>query len=529
MTLAAILDRIDDRINPIVVKELRQAVQSRMVVSILLLFLGLQVFLLGFFLMTRDARSAGGVDWTAGVETFRIQQVILLWTTMILVPAYAGLRLGGERADHNVDLMFISTLRPHSIVWGKFFANVVFGLLIFSACAPFMTFTYLLRGIDIPTILAVLAVDLLCMLFGVMLTLLLAALPGSRGVKAALFFFGFIQLVWLCAMMTGMTLVMPGTDFLNWNWEAWTAVAVSVAGVLASIGLMAFYAIAIISPPASNRILPLRLYLFVCWLALTVTLAALAWELNEAFLVGAYLMSVCPVLHLQFIISICERDEWGPRVRRMIPRRRLLRLLAWLFCTGAAGGVTFTLLLLLVTLAGAAALIDALSGLSPTVGPGASVTGAYHVLRGELFFTLYVVCYGLSAVVVRNVLLSRMLKPSMNWLVALLLVALGSSVPYVIVYVFFVDELRASTELAWWALPNPFTSFYEVGADAFYGQGGDYLVLLTAFLTVWVVAATLACLPWYLRQLRRFRPVSKRERELAAVTVVEVAPAVEAS
>ncbi|MFO0928272.1 MAG: hypothetical protein U0736_14740 [Gemmataceae bacterium] len=272
MTLSAVLDRLDDRLNPIVVKELRQAVQSRMVVGILLLFLGLQTFLLGFFLMTRDARASasGAIDWTAGVDAFRIQQVILLWTTMILVPAYAAIRLGGERADHNVDLMFISTLRPKSIVWGKFFANVVFGLLIFSACAPFMAFTYLLRGIDMATILVVFGIDLLCMLFGVMLALLLAALPGNRGFKAFLFFVGFVNLVWICSLMTGMTLMIPGTDFLNMPWEALAAAAVTVAAVLASIGLMAFYAIAIISPPASNRVLPLRVYLFATWLGLSV-------------------------------------------------------------------------------------------------------------------------------------------------------------------------------------------------------------------------------------------------------------------
>ena len=115
MNFTALLDRLDDRINPIVVKELRQAVKSRIVVGILLLFLGLQLFMLGVTLLLRDG---GGesitTDWNAGAGVFKSQQVVLLWTIMILVPAYAAIRLAAERADQNVDLMFISTLRPVS-------------------------------------------------------------------------------------------------------------------------------------------------------------------------------------------------------------------------------------------------------------------------------------------------------------------------------------------------------------------------------------------------------------------------------
>ena len=56
MTFPALIDWLDDRLNPIVVKELRQAVKSRLVVAILMLFLGIQLFLLFVFLLTRGAR-----------------------------------------------------------------------------------------------------------------------------------------------------------------------------------------------------------------------------------------------------------------------------------------------------------------------------------------------------------------------------------------------------------------------------------------------------------------------------------------
>src|SRR4051812_49514932 len=105
--------------NPIVVKELRQAVRSRVVVAVLMLFLLLQIALFGMYVFQMEtAHSREEEVFSAGRQVFRILQGILLGTCL-LVPIYAGLRLGAERSDTNVDLLFISTLRPRAIVAGK--------------------------------------------------------------------------------------------------------------------------------------------------------------------------------------------------------------------------------------------------------------------------------------------------------------------------------------------------------------------------------------------------------------------------
>src|SRR5262249_24721096 len=151
---AGFLERLDDSLNPIVVKELRQAVQSRFVVVALLLFLSLQLLILGLYLVFGyGARSADMESVNAGREGFLVLQGVLLGTCLLFIPLYAGVRLAAERSDTNVDLLFVTALKPRAIVRGKLFSAVVLVLLIFSACAPFMTFTYLLRGIDMPTIL----------------------------------------------------------------------------------------------------------------------------------------------------------------------------------------------------------------------------------------------------------------------------------------------------------------------------------------------------------------------------------------
>src|SRR5690348_12129733 len=159
MNSAVILDRFDDLLNPIAVKELRQAVKSRIVMSAMMLFLLIQLAILLLTLWFDDQPSADLVNLEAGRSIFQILQGFLLGTCMLLVPVYAGIRLAAEHSDTNVDLLFISTLRPRGIIAGKLQASVVLILLIFSACAPFMTFTYLLRGIDIPSIVVILSLD----------------------------------------------------------------------------------------------------------------------------------------------------------------------------------------------------------------------------------------------------------------------------------------------------------------------------------------------------------------------------------
>ena len=83
---------------------------------------------------------------------------ILMFTCMIFVPLYSGGRMSLERSNADMDLLYVTTLSPGAIVRGKYLTATALTLLIFSASMPFMILTYLLRGIDLPSIFFVLAV-----------------------------------------------------------------------------------------------------------------------------------------------------------------------------------------------------------------------------------------------------------------------------------------------------------------------------------------------------------------------------------
>jgi hypothetical protein len=503
-----LLTRLDDLLNPIVVKELRQAVKSRLVVFALLLFLTLQVVILGLFLMWRSAdtgRRAAEMDFQAGRQVFVVLQGILLGTCMLLVPAYAGVRLGVERSDSNVDLLFISTLRPRSIIAGKFFAAFVLILLIFSACAPFMTFTYLLRGLDIPTILLVLGIDLLAVLAGTQLMIFLGTIPGHWVFKVllGLFGFGWLMIIFWAALGSSVMLLEMGLPMPLDSWEFWAMALAILAGVLGIMGLWFVWSVALVSPPSSNRALPVRIFMLAQWLVTGAAAAAWSRQLSEFGPVGAWGILQVMLFGLQLVIAINEREQWSPRVARRIPRWRLWRLPAFLFYSGSAGGLTFGALFIGLTLL-AYRLWDI--WYPSSVGRPRDETAT--ILEALLVACLYTLCYCLLAVLVRSYLFTGRIKLTHTWVLWLTLVGIGSALPHIVDYIVFYNDYTRpySYEIDWWLLPNPFAAVLDITHShrSSWTQGFESRGLW--FSSTWAVLMVLASSPWYAQQLLRFHP-----------------------
>ena len=63
-----IVEKINDRLNPIVVKELRQAVQGKFLIVVLICFLCLQLLIVGLFLTDEAVTES----FNAGLNVFRV-------------------------------------------------------------------------------------------------------------------------------------------------------------------------------------------------------------------------------------------------------------------------------------------------------------------------------------------------------------------------------------------------------------------------------------------------------------------------
>ena len=193
-------------LNPIVIKELRQAVRSRILSGILMLFLLL--LFLGSVASLAGQGMARGEILEMGPKMFDACLAVLAVSSLVFIPIYTGIRLALEQ--HEADLVLYTPLPVPKLVQGKFLAGVYIAGLFFSVCAPFMTFSTLLRGIDWLTIQFVLFVLFFAICVAVLVAIAVAVLPFPVLIKLAfggafalalivvcylllLFFFGVVQ------------------------------------------------------------------------------------------------------------------------------------------------------------------------------------------------------------------------------------------------------------------------------------------------------------------------------------------------
>lgn len=506
MNAAALRDKLDDLLNPIVVKELRQAVRSRVLVAAITLFLVILLAILFFNLSVEEPRNTANNSLYAGRRIFLVLQGILLGACMVLIPAYAGIRLSSEHSETNVDLLFISTLRPRGIIAGKLQASIVLMLLIFSTCAPFMTFTYLLRGIDIPSIVLVLALDFLVVLFSTQAAIFLGAIPANIGLRLFLGFIGVVALIYLFigAMAASFGLLELGLGSLMDTLDFWLAVGGAVIFLVASIGLFFTWSVAIISSPSANRAFPVRLYFLAYWLVTGSVAGYLSYRSHELFWFLLWAYTIAGLLCLQLLVAINEREQWGLRILRTIPRHGWLRIPAFLLYSGSAGGVLF-----------AAGLIAATAGLTAwALADGSGIFSSVSSFRFDTYFreaaaigfiALYTFNYSLSAVWLRNVLLADRIKPSLTWVVALLLFAIGFALPLLLVFLFQSEEMRMGRVDPWWYITNPFATVLTI-LESHSAETNDFLTGAAVFLCLWGLGMVVANMGWFVRQIRRFHP-----------------------
>ena len=151
----SLLARLSDWFNPILVKETRQALRSwQFALTFILLLVACWVVTFGGIAVIGPSiyYAAGGG------ELLRAYFLILSLPLLVVVPFAAFRSLAAEREDNTYDLVSITTLRPRQIISGKLASSVVQMIMFFSAITPCLAFTYLLRGVDTPTIALLLGV-----------------------------------------------------------------------------------------------------------------------------------------------------------------------------------------------------------------------------------------------------------------------------------------------------------------------------------------------------------------------------------
>ncbi len=476
---------MDDQLNPIVVKELRQAVQGRFLSWVLLGFLLLQMILLGGSLLSVDVSSTSWISSRAGRTYFSFLQAILLGTCMLFVPMYTGVRMSLERTDQNADLMFISTLSPRAIVVGKFQSAVVLTILIFSACAPFMTVSYLLRGIDLPSIFSSLGISFLAILGGIQLAIFAACLPVGRFVRIILgvvllgiLFSWFLLVTSFNARIVRLGIAgMLGSRHIGW---VVTLLFLSYVSVLAILFVLS---VALLSTPSSNRVLPVRVVLSIIWVVSAVLALVFSFVEHSFRPIFGWTLLVSLTLAIILFFTINERESIGYRVTKTIPKNKLLRVLVFPFYSGVYSGVVWVFLSLFATL-----VVIGLGGLSGYFWAGwrhFSFNNEWMIPSGGLLFAFN---YSATGYLIRRRWFQQV-RSGFTWTFALFVFAACSILP--MLFAFFLGFWRNLQEGSMIFTP------FVLGSYKYKETGFVIALVWSALMLVWI-------LPQVIRYFTRF-------------------------
>ena len=440
--------------------------------------------------LTPTTQSVTNSDFTAGRAIFGILFTIMLGVSLIFVPAYTAVRMIAERSDTNVDLLFITTIKPRSIVAGKLLTAVVLTTLIMSACLPFMVFTYFLRGIDLITIFFVLAYAFLIIVSSGVLALLLGSLPYGRVVKA---FLSLILLA-LCLIAFFSTVAMmfwfveQGFGAAYDTWEFWQVVLTVALIALGLFGFAIVLCVALLTPLSANRALPVRLYLTLAWALTLVTTVMWSRYAHTNSPLVVWVVSISIVFSVMFFGAVSEREESGARVLRKVSAHPLRRWIAFLFASGAANGLVWASLFGLLTLG-----VCALWWWRHRFGTEADDLRNVLTFASGIFAYFYF--YAVFGALLRRHLLRRY-PAHLTWIIGGILLLLGTALPLLIRFFVMADEPPDRWSQSRWLVLSPFAMGLS-DHDWFYGGIAVTLVLVVTLLNT----------PWLIARLRAFQPL----------------------
>ncbi|OJH42571.1 ABC transporter permease [Cystobacter ferrugineus] len=188
------LARWGERLNPLVVKEVRQGLRSRVFwLSFGLMLLACFIISLAAYVATLEnsLRPQGRTYFLAFFFCLGVVHFFLL-------PYGAYRSLSREREEETWVLLLLTGLGPRRILRGKVASCLVQGGLYASAVGPFLLFSYYLNGIDLPTLLLVLGLGACWFLFLTVVAVCAATLAEGRMGR------GFAHLALLGALGLGL-------------------------------------------------------------------------------------------------------------------------------------------------------------------------------------------------------------------------------------------------------------------------------------------------------------------------------------
>lgn len=486
------LSRWSDWLNPIVVREVQQALKGRAfmlsVFAALVVVVAIAIVVASDF----DPKSSGRNAFDAGLAT-----LVPLLIFVLPMQAYQSMR--HELRVGMVEQLLLSQLRPRRIIIGKLSAAMVQFVLYVSVLSPLLATSYLLRGVDMLTIGISLAFALVFCVTATAFAISSAAqgmIPSMQGIANLAVAVGLAM-----ASMGLMGYVGSGQYARDSSWllssnELPMIASMIVLGGLASCVLSGLTAASFLAHAYENKSTGFRMFLFafvaVCygWIAAAVP----AGFRGEVYIVSTIAMLIGATAFGIFMVT--EQAGLSPRVKAHVPKNRVLAVLAIPLLPGRHRGMLCYLL-----------VAGVLGSMSFTVWPTGS---SFSVEAGRigLFVAAYSVIYLSIGKWVRSKLPPSVQGNHLARFAIPVLVFLFCIVP-VLVDVFVRGGVRE------WHVGHAMNPFWTIAESAFRSRGEEVL------MGVGIAAAVCLALqlPSMIGASREVLRASARRRELAAEPV----------
>lgn len=498
-----LLEAVSDRLNPILVKETRQALKSRQFT------LWFVLLLVSSWVATFGAIAMIGPSIfyvSAGAYLLYVYYVILALPLVVVVPFSAYRSLSSEHEENTRDLLEVSSLTPRQVLNGKLGSAMLQAVIYLSALAPCIAFTYLLRGVELIEISLLLVYAVLASFGLSAVGLLLAAISGKKYAQVVIsvalaggLFASFAGLLTVASQLMKFESSELRSDEFWWtNAAVFSLYATTLLIVYAGAESLTTFTSANRSTNLRRAVL-VQQSVFVAWVAgllagdvatqvveLACLIATVYW-----FVVGAALTGEQPSLSL--------------RVRRSLPQSLLGRAFGTWFNPGSASGYVFAV---------ANIVMCSAAGVGAVVAVGGPASVRERSAKAIALMAAYAACYlGIGRLVVSAV--RRVTEVSMLgcFLIQVLCLLAGSGLPFVVDTA--TDTLRVA-DMPSLTFPSPTWNVPKVGDGDLSAVAEDALLVTVGSLTLVVVLSNLVAAGKEARQLRIAKPkrIVEDDREL---------------
>jgi hypothetical protein len=343
--------KLDDWLNPIVVKEVRQALRGKYFKIVFwITLLAVTVTCSAILVDMGDRISASG-----GRNFFLGAYFCLGGAVLAFVPFSAFIAMGSEWDENTYDLLIISNLKPRQIIFGKLLSTFVQALLFYSAFTPFIVSSFLLRGVDIVAVLVVLGGSMLMSLGLSVVAIFMSTLSRVRfarivlmGALAVLLGFATFICIGMGVQLISQPNIVHGVDS-----RAGIATFALVVCVVAAFCFV--IACNMISHYQENRSTGLRvlttavLVIGIAWIRYMLVTTSSGFPRSAVASMG---ITYVFIIAIPAIFFATERESLGIRVApRVSPNGGLALLCAPFLPGGGRGMILFMLHIAMLLLA----------------------------------------------------------------------------------------------------------------------------------------------------------------------------------